>query len=186
MKHATIAKQMNRLEKVLNARPGSGRELNVTVVYEDAQTWRWARAACDQVQTVARAEAVRTNWWKMDDLSQPGVLAGAVSKAMRAELLVVALRATEGLPMWFYVWVNSWLPHRPGNGALLALFESANGSRGISGRVGQYLRALARQGRMEFIHCTPDSLLDFPAGKQGVNADFYGLSRLLAASRAWS
>jgi hypothetical protein len=50
------------------------------------------------------------------------VLAGAVSKAMRADVIMVAIRATEGFPLPFYVWVGSWLPHRlRGKGELVAL-----------------------------------------------------------------
>jgi hypothetical protein len=40
-------------------------------------------------------ERFQSAWWKLDGLSEPAVLAGAVSQAMGADLIVVAIRATE-------------------------------------------------------------------------------------------
>jgi len=74
------------------------------------------------VGRLADTHAVRPTWWKLNNLFEPGVLAAAVSTAMRADIIVVAIRAEEGLPLPFYTWVNNWLPHRlqPG-GVLVAL-----------------------------------------------------------------
>lgn len=88
----------------------------------------------------------------MGDLSAPGVLAGAVSTALRADVVVVATHAAEGLPMAFYVWVDAWLPHRPQNaGALVALLGKRRNSAPSSGRVRDYLNAVAREGRLDFV-----------------------------------
>ena len=63
-------------------------------------------------------------------MSDPAVLAGAVSKAMRADVIMVAIRATEGFPLPFYVWVGSWLPHRlRGKGELVALVAPPQSTR---------------------------------------------------------
>ena len=75
---------------------------------------------------LAGKKSVSTTWWNLNELSQPAVLAGAVSKAMRADVIVVATRATEGFPLPFYIWVSSWLPHYlPGKGTLVALSSGA-------------------------------------------------------------
>ena len=97
-------------------------------------------------------EGVRATWWRIGDLSQPGVLAGAVSTALRADMIVVAIRAAEGLPLPFYVWVEQWLPHRlvPA-GALAALLPASSAANSRPGRVADYLRAAARQGRLDFL-----------------------------------
>jgi hypothetical protein len=186
MKHANVAKQLGQLDKVVGGLPGTDGELQLTVIYEDALTWRWARTACDQIEGSAQAHATKCTWWKLDDFSAPGVLAGAVSKAMRADMIIVALRAKEGLPMSFYVWANSWLPHRFGRGAMLAFDESLKSARGNSGRVARYLRTLARQARLEFINWNPQLLLDVTTLRPGFSADFHSLTRLLAGSQAWS
>jgi len=132
--------------------PGAGYSLNVVFVYQDSQTRKWAKEVYERVSKLAGSESARATWWRMSDLSEPGVLAGAVSTAMRADVIVVAVRTGEGLPLPFYVWVNSWLPHRgPQTGALVALFgESRNRSPHVD-RVREYLQMVARQSKLDFL-----------------------------------
>ena len=125
--------------------------LNVTVVYEDAAACQWAREAYNQMVIGAGKQTVRGTWWKLEELSHPPVLAGAVSKAMRADVIVVAIRTTEGFPLPFYVWVNSWLPHRVhGAGTLVALIATPDQTGLNRRRAADYLRAVARRARMHF------------------------------------
>src|SRR5258708_15584984 len=56
--------------------------LHVTVVYEDAATRQWAGEVFERVTKLVGKDAIRSTWWKMGDLSQPAVLAGAVSTAI--------------------------------------------------------------------------------------------------------
>jgi hypothetical protein len=52
----------------------------------------------------------------------------------------------------FYVWVKAWLPHRlQAGGALAALLGKPEPRGPWSGRLTRYLRAAARQGRLEFL-----------------------------------
>jgi len=97
-------------------------------------------------------ESLRSTWWKMNDFAESGVLAGAVSIALRADVLVVAMDATQGLPYPFYAWVESWLPHRlmPA-GALLVLMGNAEAAGTRASNIREYLRAVAHLARMEFI-----------------------------------
>src|SRR4029077_17430422 len=161
MTQTSVTKLNGRLEKLVSGLPGSGYALNVALVYEDALTWKWAKNVFDRAEKLAGANVVRGTWWKLGELSHPGVLAGAVSQAMRADLVVVAHTATEGLPLSFYVCVTSWLPHHlPGGSALVALLGAVERPNAESGRVREYLRAVARQGRMHFLlaeHTPADS-----------------------------
>ncbi|HWX22712.1 MAG TPA: hypothetical protein VN578_22645 [Candidatus Binatia bacterium] len=126
--------------------------LNVLVLYQDAQTRQWAGEVCERVAGLISHDAVRTTWWKMRDLSQPAVLAGAVSTAMRADIIFTAIHAAEGFPLAFYVWVDSWLPHRPqGTGALVALIGLPERMLPQMDRGRDYLRAVARKGRLDFL-----------------------------------
>src|SRR5512139_2216093 len=88
--------------------PASAPVKNIMVVYQNPQTRDWAIEACPQ----RNGRPQRTTWWNVNDFSEPGVLAGAVSTAIRAEVIIVAINKGPGLPLPFYVWVNSWLPHR--------------------------------------------------------------------------
>jgi hypothetical protein len=126
--------------------------LNVAVFYQDAPTRNWARQLCDRVQTLVGQEHIHSTWWKMGDLREPGVLAGAVSMTMRADVIVVALHASQPLQLSFYLWAEAWLPHRfPATGSLLALIDLPRSPSRHSDEAREYLRTVARQGRLDFL-----------------------------------
>ncbi|MGH7967846.1 MAG: hypothetical protein ACREIC_03870 [Limisphaerales bacterium] len=126
--------------------------LNVTVLYEDEPTRQWAAEVCERVAGVVGSEALRTIWWRLEDLSEPAVLAGAVSTTLRADVIIIAIRAAEGFPLPFYVWVDSWLPYHPqGGAALVALITLPDPPTVQLDRARVYLRAVARQGRLDFL-----------------------------------
>lgn len=126
--------------------------LEAALVYEDSSTRQWASELYGSLERLANGQLVRSTWWNVGDFCHSGVLAGAVSKAMRAELIVVALRASEGLPLPFYFWVNAWLPHHlSGTGLLVGLLGATPSRQPEAGRVREYLRNLARQGRLKFL-----------------------------------
>jgi hypothetical protein len=139
------------MTRLLAARSDPQEPLKAALIYEDALTREWAGDAHAKLEHVVGARNLRSTWWKVGDLSHPGVLAGAVSKAMQAELIVVAVRGSEGLPLPFYFWVNAWLPHHlTGNGLLIGLLGATNPEEPESGRIREYLRNIARHGRFQF------------------------------------
>ena len=139
-----------RLDKIVRGLLGSGQGPTITFVYENNETREWARELHHRIANLAGSEGVRASWWKIDDLSAPGILAGAVSSAVRADIIVIASRG-EGLPLPFYVWVNLWWPHRPEvPGTLVALIGRSEPKAPRAGPVGDYLRVVAQQTRMVF------------------------------------
>ncbi|HZR18960.1 MAG TPA: hypothetical protein VFE51_16855 [Verrucomicrobiae bacterium] len=140
------------LAKLVTSLPTAEYAINVTVVYDQAQTRKWAGEIYQRLEMVLGAKAVRANWWNLTDLGEPGVLAGAVSKAMHADMIVLAVQSSEGLPLPFYFWVNSWLPHRtPGAGALVALLGEESPRNRESGRLRKFLRTVAKRTRMDLL-----------------------------------
>src|SRR6516162_8185654 len=126
--------------------------LNLTIVYEDAATREWAAEVCGRVARLVGKEAVRSTWWKLSDLNGAAVLAGAVSTALRSDVVVVAIHAAEKLSLPFYVWVDSWLPHRPARlAALVALVALPRQPSLALERAQDYLRAVAREGQLDFL-----------------------------------
>src|SRR5215471_6276870 len=99
---------MMSLQKLVTGLPASEYQMNITVVYQDAQTRRWAGDIYQKVEGLLGTKVVRGTWWNLADLLEPGVMAGAVSKAIRADMIVVAVSGSEGLPLPFYFWVNAW------------------------------------------------------------------------------
>lgn len=120
--------------------------LNGLVIYEDAQTRDWAASALTRVAPSA-AGALKTTWWRLDDLSSPGVVAGAVSSALRANIIVVAVRTGGNFPLPFYVWASSAMPHRAVVGGTLFGLIGASGEE----RARDYLSALGRQCGMRVL-----------------------------------
>jgi hypothetical protein len=151
MQKTITQERVSLLRPLAPAAPDAERVVSVTVVYEDAGVCEWARETCEQMFVGPGWERAQSTWWKMDGLSAPAVLAGAVSQAMRADLIVVAIRATEGFPLPFYVWVSSWLPHRlQGEGKLVALIASPKPPGCQRHRAMEYLSAVAQRARMHF------------------------------------
>ena len=152
MKSTPASEKINRLEKLLFVSPKEHSVVNVVIVYEDESSRAWGRELHERLNELAGPAGVRPTWWKLTNLSEPGVLAAAVSTAMRADVIVVASQASEGLPLPFYVWLKSWLPHRlqPG-GILVAMLGKPSAKTAKSGRVGDYLRGMANLGHMHFL-----------------------------------
>jgi hypothetical protein len=152
MKRASVPKRPVSLEKIALPKPRDGYSLNVCFLYQDAATKTWAKEISERVAQLTGAESLRKSWWRMGDLTESGVLAGAVSVALRSDVLVVAMDAAQGLPFPFYAWVESWLPHRfQSAGALLVLMGNAEAAGTRASNIREYLRAVAHLGRMDFI-----------------------------------
>jgi len=153
MTRKTDANAIANLEKLVTGMPTTEYELKITVVYDDSSTRKRAGEVFETVEANLGARAVRGTWWNLGDLAQPGVLAGAVSQAMRSDMIIISVRGSEGLPLPFYYWVNSWLPHRgmSGTGALVALLGAPVPRNSESGRLRRFLRTVARRARMDLL-----------------------------------
>jgi hypothetical protein len=147
-----LSYKLSRLDKVVTVSDDAKSALNVTLLYEDDETREWAREAFNRVTKLAGEQPVRPAWWRLSNLDQPGVLAAASSTAMRADVIVVAVRAAEGLPLPFYAWTNAWSPNRLQlNGVLVAILGTPQAKRERSGRVGDFLRVTAKQARLHLL-----------------------------------
>jgi len=147
----SISRQLTRLDKMFIGLLGVGQGPSIAFIYQDDETRGWAKETSERLARLAGDEGMRASWWRISDLTAPGILAGAVSSALQADMIVVASRA-EGLPFPFYVWVNLWWPNRAEcPGALVALVGPPERAASREGRVGDYLRIVARQARMEYL-----------------------------------
>jgi len=144
--------QLSQLDKLVTVTGRPGACVNAVFVYEDATTREWAREAHDRIVKLAGKETIRPTWWRLDNLSAPGILAAAVSTAMRADVIVVAVNATDSLPLPFYTWISSWLPNRlRGSGVLAAVVGQTKKASARSARIAKYLREVARAAHLEFL-----------------------------------
>jgi len=144
--------KLSRLDKVVTVSSDAKSALNITMVYEDDETREWAREAFNRVVKLAGEQPIRPTWWRLSNLGQPGVLAAASSTAMRADVIVIAVRAAEGLPLPFYAWTSAWSPNRLQlNGVLVAMLGTPDGKSQRSGRVSDFLRMVAKQSRLHLL-----------------------------------
>ena len=162
-----IREQACLLHPLAPVAPEAERLVNIIVVYEDAMTHKWACETCEQMFAGDGPQSVRSTWWRLGELGEPAVLAGAVSKAIRAHVIVVAIRATEGFPLPFYVWAGSWLPHRShGAGKLVALIATPPKPGFGMNRAAQYLGEMAQRARMRFQITERNLACELPGGSE--------------------
>lgn len=126
--------------------------LRVVVVYQDTRTWAWAAELCSRVTQGLGADAASIEAWAVDELGWPQVFPRAVSRATNADAVIVSLHATEPVTPGLRTWIDTWVPQRdrPG-GVLIALIGLSGHTGRPSDRPQEYLRAVARQGRLEFL-----------------------------------
>jgi len=152
MPRRSDAKTGLNLEKVLTGLANPEYSIDVTVVYDETNTRKWAVDTYQRLESLVGSRSVRGTWWKLADLREPAVLAGAVSTAIRADMIIVAVQSSEGLPLPFYFWVNAWLPNRQnGSGALVALLGQPVPPTTESGRLKKFLRVVARRAHMDLL-----------------------------------
>jgi hypothetical protein len=152
MKQTSVSERADKLSNAATLAQRNGYTLNVTLVYHNEQTHALAREVYDKVTRLVGKDAVRATWWKIDDLGQPGVLAGAVSTAMRADIIVTALDAAENDSLPFNVWINTWLPNRMHHaGCFVAMVSAPEKAHAGAAKTVEYLRTVAAQGGFDFV-----------------------------------
>jgi hypothetical protein len=130
----------------------AGSTLNVTAVYQDMWGREWARELWLRVTQLMGDDAITNTSWNLMELDRPEIFSEAVSAATLADVLVVSIHAGEQLPPSLCAWINAWLPRRQRqDGALIALLSVVAGQPdGPSKQAEEYLRGVARQGRLDF------------------------------------
>lgn len=126
--------------------------LRVVVVYDDTVSEVWAARLCHQAAQCVGPEHLDIRLWWMGSLTQRDILRRAAQAATQADVLAIALRAAEELPVALGEWIDAWLPRRGGqSGALVALIDRPGESFFSSSRTNEYLQAVALQAGLEFM-----------------------------------
>jgi hypothetical protein len=151
--HAKRMKAIELLSDEMTVAPReSGYELNIVGVYQDPLTQSWGVPMCRLAMQLAGEDLVRNTWYDVHSLSDLGILLAAVRAALVADVIVVSVYAVDVLPLDLYVWINAWLPRRNAReGAFTALIGADNPQDSQSVRTHDYLHAVARKGRLDFI-----------------------------------
>ena len=151
MKQPGVLERITPTDEVLMASAEGEHVLNVTMVYEDLTTRQWATETWGRVARLVGKENISVNSWKISDLARPGILTDAVSSAARADVIVLAILASEKLPADLYAWITAWLPRRAhGTGGLVALIGLPGEPDYHAFSALDYLRAVAHKGGLDF------------------------------------
>jgi hypothetical protein len=126
--------------------------LNVVVVFQDAPARQWARQIYDKVSRLVGDDAIWSTWWEIHRLATPAVLSDAVQAVAEADIVVVSLQTASEPPPELCAWIEAWLQRRkPDEGALVALIGVQEGAGSQAFRMRDYLRGVARAGRLDFL-----------------------------------
>jgi hypothetical protein len=152
MKKISVLERGTSVDSLARAVSAFGPAVKVAVIHHTENSREWARDIFARIETLGVGEGLQSTWWKMSDLSQPGVLAGAVSKAIHADVILLTIDSTQPLPFAFYVWVESWLPNRLlAPGALVTAIGIGRQLSSLAKKTREYLRTVARQGRLDLL-----------------------------------
>jgi hypothetical protein len=126
--------------------------LTVVTVYQDSLMRHWTAELWDRVGQLVGQGGIRHRSWKIGNLTNAQVFAGAVQAAAEAEVLVVSVRDAGELPVDLYVWIDAWMPRRTASaGALVALIGVSPEPDAESGHAHAYLEAVARRVGLDFL-----------------------------------
>jgi hypothetical protein len=152
MGRTNTCKQARPSEEADHASSHGDFALNVAIIYQGVGTLDWAMQVVDHAAQPLTLEAVRSTAWSVSDLDDPRVLQEAVASAIRADAVVVSVRADGMLPQNLCSWIESWLPQRSQpTGALVALIGISEESIFQSCMTLEYLGDIARDGRLDFL-----------------------------------
>lgn len=126
--------------------------LNVAVMYQDAITRGWALQLDGRTTEWLGSGAMHSTWWKMDFLDHSKIFEESVKAVLVADLLIVAVHASEVIPPSLERWFGAWLPQRTqGDGALVAMVGTTGKSGPALAFTLEYLRRVANRGGLDFI-----------------------------------
>jgi len=140
--------------QILNpvAAPQAGAALKIIAVYQDIRGREWAAELWCRMSQLMGDDAITNHSWNIAELDHQEIFSAAVSAATAADVLVVSIHAGEQLPFVLCAWIDAWLPRRQRqDGTLIALIGVPAGQPDArSEQTGEYLRAVARRGRLDF------------------------------------
>src|ERR1051326_2762309 len=130
---------------------------SIVAVCQDARARDWAVDFCDSlIQRFCDRFEFTISWWKFAQMHDPAF----ARKALRANLLVIAVHSNSELPLKVKSWLEQWLSRRSEcEGAIVAL-----AGPGLS-RIARlpeeteiYLRNVAHRGKLDFLTQVPPDL----------------------------
>lgn len=133
---------------------------SVLSLYEDGHARQLAVQFCDGlVQRFWSESAFDLSWCDWDGLEHPVSAKEAASKALAADLIIVALNDSGTIPLPVRNWLERAVKDRDAReGVLVGLPGTEPGCEAKAAAMQMYLRKLAHQSGMDFLTAVPQSL----------------------------
>ena len=132
--------------------PDAAAALTITIVQEDAVTRRWAQQLWSRVGRLTGNGGICRECWNLAELVEKGVFEAAVRSAAKADVLVIAVRDAEPVPLLLRMWLDAWPSQREGRpGAMVALIGVDAPPHREAGRVHRLLEQVAGKAGLEFL-----------------------------------
>ena len=147
-------------------------DINVLVAYEDFAAGCRAMAMLKRVGSQCEGPGRLIHMmWRFDVLCDPSYTEHAVSEALAADIIIIAMREGKGLPQKVKSWIARWLLMKEDRPLALAASLDHNGVKANDQVcVLPYLAKLAQYGKMQFFsnRCAQAAGVDLGSAK--VNA----------------
>lgn len=127
--------------------------MNIAIVYEDLEMGKRASRLCHSAtHRLGAGHEVKQELWNFQLLDVAEIHTQAILATARADLIVVATRGYEELPLEVLTWIEGWVDRRhTHSGALVALFDELDPPGGARAGIESYLHYVARRGGLDFL-----------------------------------
>jgi hypothetical protein len=129
-------------------------ELKVLVVYEEIYMGLQGKEVFDLIEREAGGGAAQLTVWRFDIIGSPTMARSAARQAAEADVIIVAPRNPDTVPMQVRAWLEHWSAHRQnGHGALVALLDARTAATGRPSQVAMLLQRAAQRASMSYFFC---------------------------------
>jgi hypothetical protein len=132
-------------------RPQVETQCSVTVVYQDTPARERAIWLCHHLVREFWAEIdFKFSWWRFKYLAEPEIAAAAAQAAGDSDMILVASRGVDDVPLEVRKWFESWTPSHPSRDAALVLLTDSRAEPEL-GRspTALFLKAVADRAGMD-------------------------------------
>ena len=130
---------------------GKARQIDAVAVYEDSPTDERVNEFCQTLsRSLGKRCEVRREMWLLNELRMPQLRGIAAGEAANADLVIISVHHTEGVPGELRDWMELWITKKARRKAvLLGLFDPVY--QGDSGSVRTFLQQAAKRANAEFL-----------------------------------
>lgn len=135
-----------------NVDVGSTPEVNVMLLYEDAETGLRAKLSLAVVQEHGFLKTgFRTKLWRRDLLRAEWLREQAAKEAAAADVIIVSMHGEQDLPGEVTDWLTRWLEHKTDRPCALGVLLDGSAARCHTNPITRYLEGVAAEAGADLL-----------------------------------